>query len=680
VTVRRTAAAGAVALIATVLPAVPVLAQQSSGATRLRLVSQKLVIAPEQPLIATLSVEGPTPQGASLAVTVSSRLRQPRAGLHALLDEGGEKGGPVDFVSLALDEVPRDPGGRLTLTLPTVRRSRDDTREALRLSAAGLYPVTFELRTAEDDPIASLLTFVDRTDDSEPMVPMAVAVAATLTSPPAGQPDGSTQVGEQARADLEQLADALEHNAAVPLTLALPPELLDRLAASAATPDQQLVQRLAAVLPREQVLSRPYVTLDPSSAAGSGLVGDYTRLLAQGEDTMRRLFPGLTTDRTMYLATGSLDDNGLQLLRDLGTLNVVLAPPPADNDADPRADVDPTGTVQLSGRDGATVRAVVLDDVLLRRMAADDDPVLAAHYAATELIALQAEDDQTPGRGVVVLPPPGWPMSAVFLGTLADLLGTTPLLTPVTLSGLFAAVGATTDPGGAGPLTIAPPGGPVADLGDLATEVGERRLEVQQVSSMLPSADPLPNDLRQLLDLSLADDDTPEQRASYLGTVDGEMAAVKASIVPTDRRQFTITSRRTTIPITIRTTWPQPLKVKLRLTSQKLDFPEGDQVLTVDQSSPPFRVPVEAKANGTFQVTAFLLTPDGDALLGPPTAITVRSTALSGLGILVTIGAGLVLAAWWLQHLRSRRRAKGVAETAERHPTAPIDRDGLPAT
>ena len=56
--------------------------------------------------------------------------------------------------------------------------------------------------------------------------------------------------------------------------------------------------------------------------------------------------------------------------------------------------------------------------------------------------------------------------------------------------------------------------------------------------------------------------------------------------------------------------------VKVRLTSPKLCFPEGDQVITVTESSPPFRVPVEAKSNGTFQVTATLLTPQGDAPLG----------------------------------------------------------------
>lgn len=118
--------------------------------------------------------------------------------------------------------------------------------------------------------------------------------------------------------------------------------------------------------------------------------------------------------------------------------------------------------------------------------------------------------------------------------------------------------------------------------------------------------------------------------------------------------------------------------VKVRLTSPKLSFPEGDQVITVTESSPPFRVPVEAKSNGTFQVTATLLTPQGDAPLGPPIAITVRSTALSGLGILVTIAGALALAAWWFQHLRSKRRKRLHTAAAGRHPASPVEQDHLP--
>ncbi len=133
--------------------------------------------------------------------------------------------------------------------LPTVRRSRDDTKDALRFSAAGLYPVTFELRTAQDDTIASLLTFVDRTGDT-PVPPLSVALVASVDSPPAGQPDGTVIVDDQARANLEQLVAALQHNKALPLTLSLPPELLDRLTSSGAVGDQQLLQQLAAAVAR----------------------------------------------------------------------------------------------------------------------------------------------------------------------------------------------------------------------------------------------------------------------------------------------------------------------------------------------------------------------------------------------------------------------------------------------
>ena len=58
--------------------------------------------------------------------------------------------------------------------------------------------------------------------------------------------------------------------------------------------------------------------------------------------------------------------------------------------------------------------------------------------------------------------------------------------------------------------------------------------------------------------------------------------------------------------------------------------------------------------------------------------ITVRSTALSGLGILVTIAAVLVLAAWWFQHLRSKRRAGATADVG-RSPPDGADRPRQPA-
>ena len=192
---------------------------------------------------------------------------------------------------MPLDEVHRDTVGRLSVTIPTVRRSSDDRQDSLRLSAPGLYPVTFELRTDQDDPVASLLSFVERTDDTIAVVPMSVSLVTSLSSPPARQPDGAVVVDERVRSDLQQLAAALQHNPSVPTTVSLPPELLERLTTSGLPEDQALSQQLATVLSGRQVLSRPYVKMDPSASAGSGLATDYTRLLAQGEDALRGLLP-----------------------------------------------------------------------------------------------------------------------------------------------------------------------------------------------------------------------------------------------------------------------------------------------------------------------------------------------------------------------------------------------------
>ena len=139
-------------------------------------------------MTATLAVNGPVPDGTELAVTVSSRLRPEREGLHGLLDEGAKLGGTVDFLSIPLADIPRDGAGRLSITVPTVRNSSADKRDTLRLSAAGLYPVTFELRTDQSDPVASLLSFVERTDDTVAVSPLSVALVASIEARPPASP------------------------------------------------------------------------------------------------------------------------------------------------------------------------------------------------------------------------------------------------------------------------------------------------------------------------------------------------------------------------------------------------------------------------------------------------------------------------------------------------------------
>ena len=103
------------------------------------------------------------------------------------------------------------------------------------------------------------------------------------------------------------------------------------------------------------------------------------------------------------------------------------------------------------------------------------------------------------------------------------------------------------------------------------------------------------------------------------------------------------------------------------LDSTKLTFPDGTE-LEVQLQPGSNRVPVRVKtvSAGTFPLDIAVTTPDQRVALGDET-IEVRSTAVSGLGLALTIGAGFFLLVWWARNWRSTRRAAVIL---------PVDPDG----
>ena len=75
------------------------------------------------------------------------------------------------------------------------------------------------------------------------------------------------------------------------------------------------------------------------------------------------------------------------------------------------------------------------------------------------------------------------------------------------------------------------------------------------------------------------------------------------------------------------------------------------------------------RASGSFPVDVIIESIDG-TLPVDTGRITVRSTAISGLGIVLSIGAGLFLLAWWGSHFRKVRRARGLVDEPRSTPEA----------
>jgi hypothetical protein len=187
--------------------------------------------------------------------------------------------------------------------------------------------------------------------------------------------------------------------------------------------------------------------------------------------------------------------------------------------------------------------------------------------------------------------------------------------------------------------------------------------------------DTLNDDTRQpgeLTNDSKKSNDELTQQA--LSTIEAETYARIGTIHLTPTDGVTLTGRQQNVPIPIINDSGRPATVVLEVASDNVSI-EGSiadpdrpgQLLVRRTIVIPARVhqeefQVTTRGPGSFSMVLRLTTPSGLALSN--VRYTLRSTAVSGLGKILTIGALMVLAVWWIRStLRTRRlRSRG------RHP------------
>ena len=184
------------------------------------------------------------------------------------------------------------------------------------------------------------------------------------------------------------------------------------------------------------------------------------------------------------------------------------------------------------------------------------------------------------------------------------------------------------------------------------------------IGSGSPRADPL--DERVLVSASA--DLTPDGRLAYLDAVRHAVAVEAAKVATQERQTITLTAREGRVPLLIRNRAGYPLNVVVRLDSDRLAFPDNpggrlDLVLTDEITR--IDVQVRARSSGDSLLDVVITSPDGRLALSR-VRHRIRSTAVSGLGVGLSIGAGLFLLFWWAGTARrARRRRLGPLVSAE---------------
>jgi hypothetical protein len=610
-----------------------------------------------------LRLEG-VPGQAFVQVVLRQRVRS-RTEFERSVEGAGLRGAVIDQRH-RVDTLPVNPadGSRVVSLLldPAVPGG-------FNLSAPGAYPLQVRLLTPDNDVLAELVThLVVGARPGDPAPALAVGLSAELGAPPAIAPDGTVAVPTRELEALARLAGALAAVPDVPVTLDVVPETLDALAGLDDETAAAALGSLGDAAQGRTVLARPYVDVSVEALAGAGLLDELDAQLDHG----RTLLAGaLGTEPAVapLVAPPDLGPAGAAALVARGHRRFVFDPDHLSSAPtggltmahrfqvdlsvpDRNGDADQDGT----GRQGSRRRVVGLqaDTALEDRLRDQGDVALVAQRIVAELAVIQTEQPAISRAVVIRVGDRARPeVVAALLGALRAGGG---LLEVVELDEAFERATDLTDPVGSDVRRTLDPEDPPT-LGPSSRFRDARALLAgyrSVVGAESPRTEPL---LTHVLVAAARDLDSTE-RSAHLDAVAAEVRALVDAVALPERPQVTLTARSATIPLTLANDTGFPVEVVVHLDSSRLEFPAGESLpLTLDAGSTRTDLAVRTLSSGAFPLEVVVRSPDGSIELAS-TRYTVRSTAVSGVGLVLSAGAGLFLVAWWASHWHRTRRSR----------------------
>lgn len=660
--------AGAVAVVAAAVVVPDPAAGQDDEpglADHLTVVAQTPWVEPGLAFNLRLRVDD-APDDAELRVSVRNRVRT-RSEFARAVEGNGLRSELGEVRTTLADATNADSG------VTQVRVATGGDQPAASLTQAGVYPVVVEL-SDDGEVVDRLVTMLVRLPLPDPdEVPIGAAVVVPLHAPPAHVAPG--EIDADALARLDATVDVLLDHPDVAATLVPTPESI----AAAVDADPRSAERFAEVAAGRQVLAGPWVRLDPGAWVRAGLADELARQLEVGAETVADVL-GEVPDATTWVAPDGVGRAAAAAMRVHGA-STIVAPSgelaPLDEGDFPLTLTRPFRLQVGAGEDAPTAVAVAADDALAAHAGATGDSVLDAHRLLADLAVL-ALDAPVFERGAVVVLDDRAAGDQAFLdallGGLGRAVGTTaaPLVEPVTVEDLIETVEPAGADGGTAsgtdddPLvrTYAEDDGP-RGLGSLPEDLAEARAATRSYRSVFGDDDGLASAVDELVLTAGAAALDGGERTVLLGTGLGAMQAELGRIHAPPRQRVTLTAREGQIQLAIGNDTERTANVVLELRGDRLEFPDhpdGRVPLQLEEQTTRVDLDVEARTSGDAPLDLRLVTPDGRIELGR-SRLTVRTTAVSGVGLVLMGAAALFLVVWWTRTIVRERRS-----TKRRHP------------
>jgi len=624
-------------------------ASAQRGPGRIDLVSQTTFVADDE---VSVNVRLPNLEpGRQMLVRVFRPIEEPDRILDTIQNPPTENSDLANFIIDDLTEIAVGSGDLFTITLPD-----EEIGEILRREP-GAIPIRIDLIDDENLILDTLVTFVI-VEDTTLSARIDLGFVADARSPLS---HGVDEIEIDPTATVDRVAAAVA-DAPAPALVSFTPETLTALADPATDRGLSAIDDIRRLLDGHLLPLSPWVSIDEEAWRLAGESERVFGLFAQGQETTET-FLGRTPVPIVHMDPDTTADT-VGLLRSVGVTGGVVEPTQLDELTIERADRRP---IEVLDTNGITMPVLLIDRAFEAGLVGDD-PELIAQHRFTELL-FEAKRVGT-NRGIVL---DLTTVDQVPLTLLLDLIETTDRLGLASVDELITRPPARDAEGAVlrVELLSAPPG----DVGGAASDLRLTESVLASYTAMVSPADGPIAPLRTVLRAAMSDELDADVHRTFTDTVFDLVAAGTADFAVVESSRVTLATRAATLPVTIHNDQNLAMNVIVRTTSEKLRFPDGEELqLVLAPGLNELEIPVETVTSGDARILITVTSPDGRLDLANG-SVNVRSTAISGLGLVVSLVSLAVLLTWWLRtiiRVRRTRRAATVSDT-------PSSDDGDPA-
>ena len=588
------------ALITLVVPASPAGAE----ITGIRITAQSPFVAPNGSFVVEITIDGTAvdPDDLELAVTVFDRIVS-ESEVESPPNRAYSRLEPVPLGDLTANEQ-----SRYRLEIPI--RSGDAVGDLprLHLPDAGVYPVTIELRSA-DGVVAASRTNLIRLAPNAAEEPDPLRLATVLPVVPA---EGFTV------SDAQQL---LSTHPDLPVTVLLGDGVVSQL-----QDDPNLTAGFAEALGDRPLVATPAVDLDPSALAAIDRAELYHQAMNDMYQELTDL--GLQPTTTITVISEQLTLDGARALIEFGVELVI----------DATSSPAPDGYLAVDGKRLPLIR---YDEPISGVFGEPSSAVSQANDVLARLV-VRSQSNRSPvvigGSGMGSHPTQGL---NVLFHALARGGAPQPVLLMDAVSSSFER-----RPAERAGQDLEPVAGLILDNEALLASYG----------GMFSDGGVTPAEYLVRLQSALSPRRNPQDRHRSLILFADELGRELEVLSLPDAQPVTMAAREGSIPLIVESRAAGPRLIMLHFRSDKVEVKQDSQLLVVEPGTSSIDVEVRARTLGSSQLEVSVWTPDGTRVLAT-SQFQIRSTAVPGLGLLISVAAVVFLIVWWsVDHRRARSR------------------------